>query len=1580
MTNRQKVLSIILSFYTLLSGLTSYSYGSAINEDLTSVLTHPDKTIPKYTNRLLIKFKDQKKSSKSKYDIAKKLKSIRFQHYNKLSKTDIAEFSDNKESEYAIKLLEDDGNVEYVQPDYKLHRNSSIQDPDFKKQWGLSNSGQDINGKLGSYGFDINATGIWDLVNTSSGVLVGILDTGIDLNHEDLRDAIYKNSGDSISNNRDDDQNGYVDDYSGWDFINSDNSVYDGIEDDHATHIAGIIAAGANSTGIRGVASGVRLVPLKFMNGMSGYTSDALEAIEYAKKLGVRIINCSFSDTHYNYALENAMKNSDILFVCSAGNEKSDTDVSPSYPASYRLPNLISVGAVNNQGNLAPFSNYGKLVDVAAPGVDIYSTLPGNSYGFNDGTSMAAPFVSGIAALLLSYNPNLKGSDLSNIIKKTVNTKFTNLHGSIASGGIVDAKNALEFAKFYIPGASSTVTPTATSVPSPTPYPQSGSWTTKSGIAYEKNDFSAAALNGKIYILGSNRKIHSYDPGSDKWSEVCTLDSNSIDLSSKPILVSQGNKIYILSGKSNNMYQYDPSNGNLDPKAPTLYNRIGGAAVTYNNKIYVSGGEDLQSNKTVEVYDTVKDSWSPLPGMNYDRSNHCLAVNGPSLYAMGGTRNQNIIDEYNVNENKWNVLKNSPIEIYSVTSANNKIYAVGKAEIDDGNFYEYDTFTGDWAKKEKMPLDRLGLSLFNINNKIYAVGKSGESSLLTVAEYNFAAMPSTVVSTTPSPTVTPTAINVKGRTISGKVALKGIIPQNELSIDVFAEQDTGKTYTTTVTLKNNSLSQNYSIFIPEAGLTGSYRIGYNITSEVSNLPRTGYYSTYGSVFDVELAGVLSPKDNDISGIDMSLINKRIISGTICLPNGTKAPQGGTTVYLELGLPDEAYKNSKYKPDFIYNKTVIIPENQTSVEFSFTVLENNSKFKYILGYETNTEGCLASGFYNTSGTVSKKNSAGLIDVSSEDYRNLDLKLTGTKYISGILTLPDGATAPKGGLSVFVGAEGADQNYDGPPFLNHFVMPEGSKSLKYFINISDNSISDFYVSYYVDKSGYVKYGYYSNGNTTPYENKASRISISSGSASGANLAIIKGRTVTGRVYLPGSKTAPKNGINVKVIANVYYGTNALTNIKNNKEADLEAISEVIIPENSNNVEYTLTLPHDGVFYLEYLTEQADFAAHGYYIGSRTSTVFYARKRIFGASANDLSGHNIELIEGVKFSCTVSLPSGYAAASDMPLLIEFFTINYLSETFDIAFSKQVTINKSTSKADFELYLPVGSYYLSYYNPKYSQNGYLEYGFYSLAGSKKDLEFIDELSVGPNKQNKAILTLIPGPNLPMPNASPTSGTNQPGLIAPTPSLKPGSSAGPSSGTTVVTPKPYTTDKSFPIPFSDISGHWAKNNILSLLTKGIIDGYPDKTIRPDKEITRAEIAKLIVIMLNLPPSQNPSLKFKDKETIPSWALGYIGVLIEKDILKGYSDNTFRASKYVTRTEVAVIIMKALGYMDTAPSDTITFKDIKSIPTWAVNYVSKGAELGIFSGYSDYTFRPEKNITRAEAFKIIDNGLHIKKL
>ncbi|WP_157890125.1 S8 family serine peptidase [Paenibacillus sp. DMB5] len=342
-----------------------------------------------------------------------------------------------------ISELNNDPNVEFAQKNYILYPTLVPTDEQFNSQWALSNEGQYISGQIGLTGIDVEAEKAWDITTGKKDIIIGVLDTGIDINHPDLKDNIYINKNEIPGNGIDDDKNGYIDDISGFDFFNKDATVYDKADLDlHGTHISGIIAASSNNYGISGISPNVEILPLKFINGSYGYTSDALEAIEYAKKVGVKIINASWGGEDYNPALESAINDSGILFVGSAGNNGADSSIQPNYPASFNLPNVISVTAVDNKGELAPFSNYGAKVDIAAPGVSILSTIPDNKYAMLSGTSMAAPYVAGTAALLYSIDDSM--TPLEAKAKITENgLKLLSLKTKVKSESMLNSYNAL---------------------------------------------------------------------------------------------------------------------------------------------------------------------------------------------------------------------------------------------------------------------------------------------------------------------------------------------------------------------------------------------------------------------------------------------------------------------------------------------------------------------------------------------------------------------------------------------------------------------------------------------------------------------------------------------------------------------------------------------------------------------------------------------------------------------------------------------------------------------------------------------------------------------------------------------------------------------------------------------------------------------------------------------------------------------------------------------------------------------------------------------------------------------------------
>src|SRR5262245_43017462 len=328
-----------------------------------------------------------------------------------------------------IRALNRDPRVAYTEPNFILHAaDVTPNDPFFSRLWGLHNTGQNVNFTSGTPDADIDAPEAWSVSTGSSDVVVAVIDTGVDMAHPDLAPNIWVNAGEDCAgcrtNGVDDDGNGYVDDWRGWDFANGDNDPTD--DNGHGTHVSGTVSAtGNNSVGVAGVTWSSRIMPLKFLGADgSGTTDDAISAILYARAKGVPILNNSWGGGEPSQALLDAIQQTDAsgeLFVAAAGNDFTNTDVEPFYPASYDVPNLLVVGASDQFDRKAWFSNYGtKTVDLSAPGTNIYSTWPGAAYRFADGTSMATPEVSGAAALAKAVFPDASGVGLKALLLRDV--------------------------------------------------------------------------------------------------------------------------------------------------------------------------------------------------------------------------------------------------------------------------------------------------------------------------------------------------------------------------------------------------------------------------------------------------------------------------------------------------------------------------------------------------------------------------------------------------------------------------------------------------------------------------------------------------------------------------------------------------------------------------------------------------------------------------------------------------------------------------------------------------------------------------------------------------------------------------------------------------------------------------------------------------------------------------------------------------------------------------------------------------------------------------------------------------------
>jgi len=367
-----------------------------------------------------------------------------------------------------------DANIAYYEPNAILPLAQVANDPSLGLTWGLHNTGQTIGGQAGLADADIDAPEAWNLATGSSSIVVGIVDTGIDYTHPDLAANVWTNPGEIAGNGIDDDGNGFVDDVHGYNFVANTGNAMD--DNGHGTHVAGTIAAvGNNGSGVAGVNWNSSVMALKFLdaNG-SGSVANAVRALNYATMMrntygvNIRVTNNSWGGGGYSQSLYDAIAangQAGILFVAAAGNSAQNNDATPSYPSNYNLDNVIAVAATDNRDALASFSSYGATtVDLAAPGVNIYSTQAGGGYRYMSGTSMATPHVSGVAALAWSVASNASVAQIRSAILGGVD-RIASLGGKVATGGRLNALGTLQLMGMNVAGSTPAAGSTATTRP-----------------------------------------------------------------------------------------------------------------------------------------------------------------------------------------------------------------------------------------------------------------------------------------------------------------------------------------------------------------------------------------------------------------------------------------------------------------------------------------------------------------------------------------------------------------------------------------------------------------------------------------------------------------------------------------------------------------------------------------------------------------------------------------------------------------------------------------------------------------------------------------------------------------------------------------------------------------------------------------------------------------------------------------------------------------------------------------------------------------------------------------------------------
>lgn len=637
---------------------------------------------------------------------------------------EVLQLDESADVEAVARELENDPNVELAEPNYVI---TAANDPHFDLQWGLKNTAQPMFGVRGVAGRDINITPARQIAQGSPEIIVAVIDSGIDAQHPDLQNNIFVNENET-PDGFDNDNNGYIDDVSGWNFCDNNNQLMSDYDDTlHGTHVSGIIAAGINQIGVEGVAPQVKILPLKFLKNNEGYTSDAILAIQYAEQMGASIVNCSWGSSGASSALREVMQQSNMLFVCAAGNYSEDASIDGHYPANFELDNNISVAAMDNTGQLADFSNYGGNITIAAPGKDIYSTAPQNNYAFMNGTSMAAPFVAGAAALLQSSQPDLSAGEIKAQIRDsaTFSSTFT---GKVEANGYLNAGAALS-------GASA------------------------SELAVQNNAYGGqlAYADGFAYTMGGfvdgaySAALRYYSPIHKTWYQRPAMNTARMHHGAAGV----NSELFVIGGYNGTVLdtveKYDTITQTWSAAASLPEPLFASGVCSVGEQIYVFGGVNetkSEFSQSVYVYDTIRDEWAAKQDMPFAAAYQCVAAVGGKIYLMGGI-DQNgsrySIYEYSIQDDTWEqkTTMHTARHNAAVAQCNGKLYIMGGSN--DSSFdiqkqlqagqdstyqihtalrtvEEYDPVTNTCSQLPDMPNTRLSFSIMNQDNTLVITG------------------------------------------------------------------------------------------------------------------------------------------------------------------------------------------------------------------------------------------------------------------------------------------------------------------------------------------------------------------------------------------------------------------------------------------------------------------------------------------------------------------------------------------------------------------------------------------------------------------------------------------------------------------------------------------------------------------------------------------------------------------------------------------------------------------------------------------------------------------------------------------
>jgi len=675
----------------------------------------------------------------------------------------------------AIEALYRSGAVEYAEPNYQIQLQGIPNDPLFSNQWGLHNTGQ----SGGTSDADIDAPAAWNIRKSANAVVVAVIDSGVDYNHEDLSANLWQNPGETPGNSIDDDGNGYIDDVYGWDFCSNDSDPMD--TDGHGTQVAGVIAArGNNGKGISGVAWYGKIMALRCQSGDSGYVYAAIQGITYALALKDRegyrmILNCSWATNAYSQALYdalNAARSKGVLVVAATEVWTADHDLAPRYPACFDLDNIISVGPSNRYDE--PYSNgYGTAsVDLHAPGWEIWSTSLSNAYGQSSyyySSSLAAAHVCGAAALVWSHRSSsgykvIKGLILNGVESGQLPGAFK---GKSVTEGRLNLNNSLADDRLDDPAIFS-VTPNRAWV---------GDTITLKGVNFGSSGTLRFAghdfPSGSIVSWGNSQIVAQIPTGLPKqagriqvitaagtsrgawfahgWLEA--LVGHTLLPRAYAASAQISGAVWILGGQTNwgltgivEKYDLAANYSTIDSRwtmpVPVMY--AGAAAI--GSKIYVVGGYNGSSYVTaLQIFDTQTKTWSfgaEAPTIFYWPA---VVSYGGKLYVFGGAAGgmSRKAYSYDPGSDTWTALADMSTGTYQAAAA--PLGTSGQILVMGGGWMGselsvvqiYDINSNSWSVGPSLKKARTGAAGINYQNQVFCLHGYGGSNHYYLADSEY---------------------------------------------------------------------------------------------------------------------------------------------------------------------------------------------------------------------------------------------------------------------------------------------------------------------------------------------------------------------------------------------------------------------------------------------------------------------------------------------------------------------------------------------------------------------------------------------------------------------------------------------------------------------------------------------------------------------------------------------------------------------------------------------------------------------------------------------------------------------------